>query len=939
VTAPLVSIGPYTVESEIGRGGMGIVYRATDSRLGRAVAIKALPEHFADDPERLARFEREARMLATLSHPNVASIYGVEEHEGRKFLVLEYVEGETLADRLDRGPLPVEEALEICIEIAAGLEAAHEAGVIHRDLKPANVRLTPEGKAKVLDFGLARTDETSSSGSSVSQMPTLTTPHSPTTPGAILGTAPYMSPEQARGRKVDKRSDIWSFGVVLYECLTGMSPFIGETATDSIGAILHKDVDLNHLPAGTPRGVRRVIERCLERDRNERWRDIGDARIEIDRARRGPVSTDCDAVPARRVSAGRIAIVAILFAALGALIGAVLSTPAPEPRSVVRAVIEPAPDTTIVHVGDLAGPAVISPDGSTVAYVARNADGARNIWIRRLDSDDPQMLRSTSGASHPFWSRDSRSLGFFAEGEMKRADLGTRSVRSICLAPAGRGGAWLDDGTIVFSPEFQSPLFEVDASGGEPKQVTTMDPNRHTSHRWPTPLPGGRFLYLAVSHDPGRFDEGALFIGSVNDSAPIEVMDSQFGGEVIGDNLLAVRDGVLSAFEIDLETGSISVEPAPVVTQVVSDLSTWHANFSASESGALVYHRRITDESATLAVAADADRVLYYSRDGRLAATVAEGIAQTGVYVSPDNRTVAISIGSDNSASGFDIWLYPVPRGDAPLLESYESRERLTFMPGAEVNPVWSADGAEIAFGKIFGPPPLGIYRKRVGGGREELVLEAHANDDSAAPSAGTRTLPGESYDLWPMDWTDDGRFIIFGKGSWSGRFDTDIWALPVGGGDPFPILESEEDEIYSDVSPNGRWIAFASVTRSAGSEVYVEPFRPGWAGVEGDPPPEGARWRISLAGGGAPRWSDDGTELFYITNEGTLIAVSVDTEDLTFHHDNGAPLFQVEFESGMDFDVVSERSPSDHFLINGTPNSGDASVNILINWTELLKR
>jgi serine/threonine protein kinase/Tol biopolymer transport system component len=932
-------IGPYTIDRELGRGGMGAVYLGYDPRLDRRVAIKALPEHLAQDPDRLARFEREARTLAQLNHPNVAGIHGVEEHAGARYLVLEFVDGETLADRLDRGPLPVDEAMEIATQIAAGVEAAHEAGVIHRDLKPGNIIVTPDGKAKVLDFGLARVDETVSASDS-SMSPTLTSPAqgSPTMPGVILGTAAYMSPEQARGRRADKRSDIWSFGVILYEMLTGASPFHGETVSDSIGAILHKDIDLDRLPHTTPRGVRQVIERCLVRDRNERWRDIGDARIEIDRARRSPISTDAVPVPTRRISLALVAAIAVCFAAAGLLAGVALTRTDPAPNPVVRAVIEPAPETTIVSAGDLAGPAVISPDGSRVAYVARTTGGGRNIWVRQLDSDDPQMLRSTVGASHPFWSRDSRSLGFFADGKLKRVDLDTRSVRPLCDAPAGRGGAWLDDGTIVFSPRFESGLARVDATGGEPTPLTTVDPRRHTSHRWPKPLPGGRFLYLAVNHEPGRFDEAALYLASVSDGAPIEVMRSLFSGEVIGDTLLAVRDGVLSAFRFDLNSGSIAPEPVPIVTQVVSDLSTWYGAFSASDNGVLVYHRLPPDQSEPDDAATSADQLLYYSRDGRLAATVTDGVAHAGVSVSPDSKTVAVSIGSSSAGQDYDIWLHPVPRGDASLDANYRTRDRLTFMPGAEVAPVWSPDGAEIAFGRIFGPPPLGIYRKRVGGGLEQLLLEAHVNDDDAPSAPGARTLPGEDYEVWPLDWTDDGRFIIFAKGSWVGdAASIDVWALPVDGGEPFPVLDSSENEAFATVSPNGRWIAYSLSRQLASPHVYVEPFRPGWAGVEAEQPPDGVRWRVSLAGGWAPRWSEDGTELFYVSGR-TLIAVPVETEGTTFHHDTGTPIFQVELQGRLEFDVVSERTLSDHFLVVGAPRTSEGTVNLLLNWPALMQ-
>jgi serine/threonine protein kinase len=362
------SIGPCTITREIGRGGMGVVYLARDTKLDRDVAIKALPPDMAEDPERLERFEREAKTLAQLNHPNVAGIYGVEDQEGQKYLILEYVEGETLADRLDRGPLPVDEALEICVEIAAGVEAAHDAGIIHRDLKPDNIKIAPDGKVKVLDFGLARTEDVIGSGSSISDAQTLTTPHTPTEPGQVLGTAPYMSPEQARGRRLDKRSDIWSFGVLLYECLTGRSPFVGETVSDSIGAILHKDVDLDRLPAGTPPVVRRVLSRCLTRDKTLRYRDIGDVRLDLTLPADGR-GGDAEAAGSRHLTGPGLALALILAVAAGAFAWTLKPRPAPEPRPVVNAEIALPEGERLAH---LFRPGLaLSPDGRALAYFTR----------------------------------------------------------------------------------------------------------------------------------------------------------------------------------------------------------------------------------------------------------------------------------------------------------------------------------------------------------------------------------------------------------------------------------------------------------------------------------------------------------------------------------------------------------------------------------------
>ena len=565
MTSPPGQIGAYTIDRELGRGGMGVVYLGRDTRLDRLVAIKALPEHLAQDPDRLNRFQREARTLASLSHPNVAGIFGVEEHEGAKYLILEYVEGETLVDRLDRGSLPIDDALEIAAQIAAGVEAAHEQGVIHRDLKPGNVIVTPEGDAKVLDFGLARIEETSSSSvGGMSASPTLTTPaiqHSPTIPGAILGTAAYMSPEQARGRKVDKRTDIWSFGVVLYEMLTGASPFHGETVSDSIGAVLHKEVDLDRLPADTPAMVRHVLRRCLDRDKAKRYHDIGDVRLDL--LSTSPSSGEADRTPSS--SRSRIISAALVTGAIALGVAGGYSarffTHAVEHSPVVQSALLAPQDTTIVSTGDVAGPAVISPDGTMVVFTARNQKSQATLWLRSLATGESHPLQGAGDATFPFWSSDSRSIAFFIPGKLRRVDVATGATFTVCSAIRGRGGVWLDDGTIVFSPDFTGPLLRVDATGGEPVQATTLDAPTHTSHRWPAALPKGKgVIYLAVNHDFTASENG-LYLSTLDGAPDRLLMRSNSSALVAGDLLLFVREGTLFAQHLDLNSARLLETP------------------------------------------------------------------------------------------------------------------------------------------------------------------------------------------------------------------------------------------------------------------------------------------------------------------------------------------------------------------------------------------
>ncbi len=937
-------IGPYAIDREIGRGGMGVVYLARDTKLDRPVAIKALPEHLADDPERLARFEREARTLAQLSHLNVAGIYGVEESDGQRFLVLEYVEGETLAERLDRGPLPVDEALEACAQIAAGVEAAHEAGVIHRDLKPANIKMTPEGVIKVLDFGLAKSTEGhSSSSSGFSQIQTVTSPgvaHSPTSPGVILGTAPYMSPEQARGRTVDKRTDIWSFGVILYECLTGAGPFLGETATDSIGAILHKDVDLDRLPPTTPRMIRHMLGRCLERDRNQRLRDIGDARVELERA---PAAGE-DAHATAHGSSGPgmpalgVAIVALLFGAIAAWFGR-SAFDAPAPAEPLFATIEPAFGTSIIAIGDVAGPAVVAPEGDTVVFTARDDRGVQRLWVRELGSRVPTPLRGTDGATFPFWSPDGRAVAFFAAGELRRHDIATRSTRTLCAAPGGRGGSWFPSGDIIFAPGFQSGIYRVPDTGGDAQPVTTVDTARHTTHRWPHVIDGtSRFVYLAVHHDPSRSAESHLMLGSLDGSVHAELIQTEFSAQVVGDSLLFLTDDVLCAVGFDVAEGTISGDPRPVLDDVTGDATTWHSLISASSGGALVFHPEFRNEtssgeSRTVAVAGlgEATELIVRLRDGRPVNTLAEGVLQNSLQISPDGLSVAISGLMPDSLSDYDIWVYQALDPSSTFesaanlvpVAGTQTPRRLTFLPGAEVSPVWSPDGSTIAFGRFTGEAELGIYTIPIEGGNPQALLLAD------------RDLEGNIY---PTDWTPDGRFIVYDKGSFiGGGASNDIYAIPAGGGEPLPLRVGPVEERYGSVSPDGRWLSFES-TDTGTSEVYVVPFLPGWdaereAGAA--VPSENARWRISLAGGRLPRWSNPGDELFYSSSSNSLIAVKWRTQDAAFVHDAGQALFDIVNESGTDYDVQRNGVS---FVINQAGDTINTRLCLVLNWERLLE-
>ena len=931
MTPPPERIGPYHVSRELGRGGMGVVYLATDTRLDRQVAIKALPAELASDPARLERFEREARTLAQLNHPNLAGIHGVEQQDGARYLVLEYVEGESLADRLDRGPLPVDEAVEFAIQIAAGVEAAHDAGVIHRDLKPANVMLTPDGQAKVLDFGLARVDEGGQSSSGGLASPTLTTPqpqHSPTIAGAILGTAAYMSPEQARGRRVDKRTDIWSFGVLLYEMLIGASPFHGETATDSIGAVLHKDLDLDRLPAGTPAHVERVIRRCLVRDKGLRYRDIGDIRVELLTFEPSASSEPAAAIERGRPSA-LLGVAAAIIAVLAGLSIWTLSRGVGSPdASPVRLTIATPHDATLRTSGDLGGPAVVSRDGTRVAFVATREGEPRRIWLRDLGTAEAVELEGTDLAMFPFWSPDGRYIGFFKPTGLMKHDTVSGTTSRVCEGGHGRGGAWTEDGRIVFAPRFRGGLFVVDAEGGEPEPFTLLDEDLHTSHRWPTMIPRtDRFIYLAVSARSNEKDNNGVYIASLDDPQnPLRVMNSNYGAEYANGHLVYVRDGALLARPFDPETGGFTGESALLARDVLPDISTWHGQFSVSPNGVVVYSTILSasrsasssDQSYSSEMAGD--RITSFDYDGRETTAYAIDTPIRFMASNQDGTMLAIEqIGDD----GFiDLWLHPTrfavdPDNLDPVkVATFDPRpRRFTSLPGVEATPTWSPDGTEIAF-RWDGDEsrPRGIYRKRIGEGSVTLVYDNEGGDDH------------------PVDWTMDGKYLIVVSGTLLISEYNDIWAVPLDGGDRIPLVTDPGVDAGARVSMDGRWLAYTRI-EDGRWELRVIPFAPAWPAHLRD-----RQWIISEGTGIQPRWDPAGDELFFVDQNADLLAVDVDTTGESFVFSTPRVLFRSPWDLGRSFDPTPNRvSGGNHFHFVDSSSEGETPISVILNWTSLL--
>ena len=858
---------------------MGEVYQATDSKLDRNVALKLLPAAFASDAERLSRFRREAQLLASLNHPNIAHIYGLEESGDMRCIVMELVEGETLQARIQRGPIPVDAAIIIAKQIAEALEAAHEKGVVHRDLKPGNVMLTSEGKVKVLDFGLAKAYETNPLNAASSNSPTLAS-MAATNAGVILGTAAYMSPEQARGKNVDKRADIWAFGVVLYESVTGSLPFRGTDVSEIMASVIKEHPDYEPLP----QELRRLIKKCLEKDPAKRLRDIGDVWELIEAP--PPVAIEPASLPSAKRPVLAWAVAAALAVAVAGLAVLAVLHFREEPPRLVKLQFPPPEKGSIVQGS---GPPAVSPDGRRVAFRA-NADGKNMLWIRDLDSLATRALAGTENGAVPFWAPDSRTLGFVANGKLMKIDVTGGPAVTITNAPAGvRGATWNRDDVIVFAPA-SGGLAQVAAAGGTATPVTEIDESRkENSHRNPWFLPDGRhFLYVARSSNA---EQTAIFVGDLESTKSKKLVlqaasNVQYVEPSRGNGyLLFVRERTLMAQPFDAAGLTTTGDARPIAEQVdVPSAQNLYGYFSASLNGVLAY--------TTGGSAGGALQIRWHDRSGKVVGTVGKPADINNPRLSPDGKMVATDR-LDAPSGNRDIWLLDLARG---------TEQRLTFT-GNNNWPVWSPDGLRIAFRRAS----------------EQKVMVRAANGTGADEVL-------EAADKLPTDWTRDGGFLLSATPNTIPKTGNDIWAMPLSGGDrkPLALRQTEFVEWHARVSPDGRWMAYLS-NESKRDEVYVVGF-----------PALNGKWQISANGGGYPVWSRDGRELYFVGADDKLMAVPI-TPGPQFQPGIPQPLFDVRLaNANSSYDVSA-----DGRVLVATPVEQSVTVpmTVVLNWQQALKK
>src|SRR5216684_170691 len=876
-------LGPYEIVAPLGAGGMGEVYRARDTRLERTVAIKILPAQFSSDPIRKERFEREAKTISSLNHPNICVLFDVGQQDGTDYLVMECVEGETLAKRLEKGPLPFDQALQYGLQIAAALDKAHRSGVVHRDLKPGNIMLTKSG-VKLLDFGLAKpVSEAFTSGQTLSISPARS--RLLTAEGAIVGTMQYMSPEQLEGKETDARSDLFSFGAVLYEMLTGNHAFDGKSQASVIAAILeHEPKPLSAFQPMVPPALDRLIRTCLAKDPEERIQTAYDVKLQLQWIAEG----SSQAGEAGRIPAGRGRWHYVGWLAAAAFFLLMVAAGAAWWRASNRRPPRMYFQTSIPFpANDLA----LSPDGHTLALVAYSAQANNYVlWTHQVGGRQTNSLAGTQGASYPFWSPDGKFIGFFADGKLKKVQASGGQGQMICDAPNGRGGSWNEDGVIVFTPDALRGLSRVSSAGGSPIEMTTPDASRfEASHRWPVFLPDGKhFLYLAANFS-GQLEANAIFVGS---------LDSQERHSVVGTSanaayaepgyLLYLRDQTLVAQPFDRRRYILSGEQHTLSDDVLYLAGVDRAVFAVSGGGILATQ---TGKGAALS------QLTWFDRSGRPAGTIGVPESFNNVRLSPDGHRVAEDQ-TDTDGRNIDIWIREPIRG---------ATARLTFDPSLDQTPIWSSDGKKILFAS----------------NRKQLGFQLYVKNADGSGSDEEVANFGPGLQVSPWDWSRDTKYVLFRKAN-------ELWYLTWPERVAKPLLQAKWTVRNAQFSPDGRWVAYAS-NETGNMEIYVSSF-----------PNGNGKWQVSNAGGQEPRWRQDGKELFYLSAEGKVMAVAV-KPGASFEAGSPVALFQTHRRqpvSAQDFFSYDVSSDGHRFLILTKVNdSNPAPPSVLLNWASEMEK
>ena len=867
--APGTRLGPYEIQEMVGAGGMGEVYRAKDTRLDRTVAIKVLPQHLSSNASLKQRFDREARTISSLSHPNICSLYDIGHQDGLDYLVMEFVEGETLAQRLSKGPLNIELTLRYAIQIVEALDKAHKQGIVHRDLKPGNIMVTRSG-IKLLDFGLAKLQQPVSQTllSGVSALPT--EHRELTAEGTILGTIQYMAPEQLEGREADARTDIFAFGAVLYEMATGKKAFTGKSQASLIAAILSSDPQpMSTLQPLTPPALERVAQACLAKDPDDRWQTAHDVMLELKWI--GSASQASTAVaPSRRSNLREWIGWVLAVLSVVALAYFLLQYSKKNEQESLRVSVV-APEVAQLRY------AALSPDGLTLLIYATDQAGKNQLWIRPLNQTKATLLANAENPGYPFWSPDSRSIGFFSDGKLKRMKLPDGSPEVICDAPQPEGATWNQDDVILFSHELS--LFRVPASGGAPQRVTQVEPGQE-AHRWPWFLPDGKhFLFM---DDANRTESHRLRIGSLDSSETHELLSSFISNMTYAKgHVFFVRAGNLMAQRLDEKTWRLTGSPIPVANQIYGAGPNHLYSFSTTEKGIVSYIHLNPDS-----------QLVWFDRAGLKLETVGEQGIYASIDLSPDGKRVAVEILDADMRNG-EVWLLEFARNMA---------SRYTYDPLADMVPQWSPKDQTIAFAS-----------NRKGGG-VDLFIKTGTGPDKLLLS------PKIPYEAWPSDWAPDGSYLIY---VYNQDRNSDLWCWPFSGNQkPYPLFETQFNEWQAQLSPDGRWLAYIS-DETGRFEVYVQPM-----------PPTGMKWQISNGGGMEPRWRADGKELFLIAADERLMAVDI-RADQSFEAGIPKPLFLFHERfmgpHRFNYDVSKD---GQKFLINALMDSTEnRPVHLIFNW------